>query len=149
MTAVPSPAAPTRRPTTVTATAWVALAGLVVAFIGLGVLLRPLHTPTQDCGTAAGFLLDGRVNEFVNPDAPPAGITKAEALANNAKPCQERAGNRALPAGIAVVVGTLIGLIAVAVEAIVRWRWRAATRRAYLAGSIASPNDELADPGPA
>lgn len=149
MTAIPSPTAPPRRPTPVTTMAWVALAGLVVALIGIGVLLLPLQTPTQDCGTAAGFLLNGRVNELVNPDDPPAGITKADALDNNTKPCQERAANRALPAGVAVVGGTLIALIAVAVEAIVRWRWRAATRRAYLSGSFASPEDERADPDPA
>ncbi len=137
MTTFPSPTTPPpRRPTTVTVTAWVALVGLVVAFVGIGIMLLPLRTPTQDCGTAAGFLLDGRVDELINPDDPPAGITKAEALDNNANRCQERAANRARPAGVAVVAGTLLGLVAVLTEVGVRWRWRAATRRAYLAGSV-------------
>ena len=137
MTAYPSPTTPPpRRPTTVMVTAWVALVGLVVAFVGIGIMLLPLRTPTQDCGTAAGFLLDGRVDELINPDSPPAGITEVEALDNNANRCQERAANRARPAGFAVVGGTLLGLIAVMTEAVVRWRWRIASRRAYLAGSV-------------
>lgn len=136
MTSSPSPAAPPRRPATVTVMAWVALVGLVVAFVGVGIMLLPLSTPTQDCGTAAGFLLDGRVDEVVNPDDPPAGITKDEALDNNANRCQERAANRARPAGLAVVGGTLLGLIAVLTEAVVRWRWRLASRRAFFSGSV-------------
>ena len=109
MTTFPNPEVARRRPLAVTVTAWVALLGLVVAAVGAVVLLLPLSTPTQNCGTSAGFLLDGRVNVFVDPEAPPAGITKADALDNNAKPCQERAANRARPAGIAVVGGALIG----------------------------------------
>lgn len=138
MTTSPSHVAPPRRPTAVRVTAWVALAGLVVAFIGMAVLLRPLRTPIQDCGTAAGFLLDGRVDQVANPDDPPEGATKADVLDNNAERCQERAANRARPAGAAVVGGTLIALIAVLVEVIVRWRWRVASRRIYLTGT--APN---------
>lgn len=141
MTTSPSPDAPPRRPTSVTVTAWVALAGLVVAFIGIGVLLLPLRTPLQDCGTAAGFLLDGRVDEVANPDDPPAGTTKADVLDNNATRCQERAANRARPAGMAVVGGTLVGLVAVLAEAGMRWRLRAADRRSYLADSAPPVED--------
>ncbi len=92
-------------------TAAVALLGVLVALVGLGLGLRPLATPTQDCGTAATFLLQGLPNEYVDPSNPPEGITRAEAEANNAEPCQERAGNRALPAGVLVVGGvTLVGV---------------------------------------
>lgn len=111
-------------------TAVVALIGVLVALVGLGLGLRPLATPTQDCGTAATFLLRGKANEYVDPSNPPAGITSAEAEANNAEPCQERAGNRALPAGLLVVGGTAVGVIALLVEAAVRFRLhRAANRR--------------------
>lgn len=121
-------------------TAWVALAGLVVAFIGMAVLLRPLRTPIQDCGTAIGFLLDGRVDEVANPDDPPEGTTEADVADNNAERCQERAANRARPAGVAVVGGTLIALIAVLVEIIVRWRWRVAARRRRQQAGAAPPD---------
>lgn len=144
MTTSATPATPPRRPTTVTVTAWVALAGLVVAFIGIAVLLRPLSTPIQDCGTAAGFLLDGRADQVANPNDPPAGTTKADVLDNNAKRCQERAANRARPAGVAVVGGTLIGLVAVLVEAGVRWRWRTKVRSAQLSGSAPPADPETA-----
>lgn len=151
MTDLPPVAAPPRPPATVRVTAWVALAGLVVAALGIVVLLRPLRTPIQDCGTAAGFLLDGRVDLVANPDDPPPGTTRADVLDNNAERCQERAANRARSAIVVVVVGALIGLTAVLVEAVVRWRWRSAIRRSYLAGT-APPSDEAApatmsDPG--
>lgn len=116
----------------VRATAALSLVGVLVALLGIGLALRPLSTPTQDCGTAASFLLQGRANEFVDPSNPPEGITAAQAEANNAEPCQERAGNRALPAGALVVGGTVLGLVAVLVESVTRFRLhRAANRRLW------------------
>jgi hypothetical protein len=116
--------------TAVRATAVIAFIGVLVALVGLGLGLRPLSTPTQDCGTAATFLLRGKANEYVDPSNPPTGITRAEAEANNAEPCQERAGNRALPAGLLVVGGTAVGVVALLVEGAVRFRLhRAANRR--------------------
>lgn len=138
-----SPAIPTPPPTAATVpprprglrvTALVATLGVVVALIGLAQSARPLATPTQDCGTALTFLAGGRVDEFVDPADPPAGVSRAEAEANNAEPCQERAAARALPAGIAVVGGTALGLLAVGIEGLVRLRLGRARRRRWLAG---------------
>lgn len=121
---VPTPGAGERPPgsTTVRVTALVALLGVLVAVGAVGWGGWPLRTPTQDCGTAATFLIGGRVNQFVDPSNPPDGITPAEARANNQEPCQERAGNRALPAGVVLVSGTLIALLALIVEFFVRLR---------------------------
>ncbi|MEZ5177453.1 MAG: hypothetical protein R2746_03995 [Acidimicrobiales bacterium] len=114
----------------VRATAIVGFVAVLVALVGLALGLRPLSTPTQDCGTAASFLLRGKVNVFVDPSNPPEGITRAEAEANNAEPCQERAANRAKPAGALVVGGTFVGLVALLVEWVARFRLhRAANRR--------------------
>ncbi len=129
----------------VRATAAVALVGVLVALLGLALGLRPLATPTQDCGTAATFLLHGRVNEFVDPADPPAGITRAEAEANNAEPCQERAGNRALPAGLLVVGGTTVGVLALLTEAVVRFRVHRAANRQR--GTAPAEPSEPAAPG--
>lgn len=94
----------------------VATVAVVVALVGLVWGTRPLQTPTQDCGTSFSFLLDGRVDEFVDPANPPAGITAADAEANNAEPCQERAADRARPAGALVVGGTLLAATAAVVD---------------------------------
>ncbi len=113
----------------VRATAIMGFLGVLVALAGLAVGLRPLSTPTQDCGTAASFLLRGKVNVYVDPSDPPKGTTRAEAEANNAEPCQERAANRAKPAGALVVGGTLVGVIALLVEWVVRFRLHRAANR--------------------
>ncbi|HEX2575068.1 MAG TPA: hypothetical protein VHK88_01880 [Aquihabitans sp.] len=132
--APPSPpvAAPPAAPPgsrTVRLTAAVALVGVLVAVVALGLALRPLETPTQDCGTALTYLLDGRIDELVDPEDPPAGVTRAEAQANNREPCQERAAARALPAGAALVGGTLVAVVAVGIEFVVRLRLAGAHRR--------------------
>jgi hypothetical protein len=114
--------APVRRLPLVTVV--VATLGVVVALVGLVWGTRPLATETQDCGTAFSFLLDGEVDVYVSIESPPAGITPAEAAANNARPCQERAAERALPAGGLVLAGTLTAALAAAVDLGVRgWRW--------------------------
>ena len=110
-------------------TAAVALVGVLVALVGLALGLRPLATPTQDCGTAATFLLQGRANEYIDPANPPEGITRAEAEANNAEPCQERAGNRALPAGVMLVGGVTVAVVALLVEGAARFRLHRAANR--------------------
>lgn len=106
---------------TLAVTAVVATVGVVVALIGLGLLLRPLRSPTQDCGTAISYLLEGRVDILVDPADPPRGVTAAEARANNAKTCQARAGDRAKPAGALVVGGTGLAGAAAAVDGSVRF----------------------------
>ena len=135
----PHPATPSpvvtrpRRARRLEATAVLATLGVVVALIGLALSARPLATPTQDCGTAFTFLVAGRVNEFVDPGNPPTGVTRAEAEANNAEPCQERAANRAVPAAVAVVAGTGLGLLAAGLEALFRLRLGRAQHRRWLA----------------
>lgn len=116
------------------ATAVIATIGVVVALAGLVLLLRPVTTPTQDCGTSLAFLLEGRDNEFVSETDPPAGITKAEAKANNATPCRERVAERTEPAAVLLVAGLVSALLATTTEVAVRniawWkRSRAARHR--------------------
>ncbi len=110
-------------------TAAVALVGILVSLIGLGLLVRPLATPVQDCGTAASFLLRGGTDVLVDDEHPPRGVTRAEARANNASPCQERAANRARPAATLVVLGVLVALLALMVELVMRVRWHRADTR--------------------
>ena len=123
-----SPAAPVPGSRAVRVTAIVALVGILVALVGLFLGTRPLATSTQDCGTPATFLLRGKQNVFVDPGNPPKGTNKAEAEANNDTPCQERAFNRALPAGILVVGGTLVALISLLAEFAVRFHHHRAAR---------------------
>jgi hypothetical protein len=115
-------------------TAITALAGVVAALVGLALVARPLRTPTQDCGTALTFLVSGGVNEYVDPSNPPEGITAADAEDNNADPCQERAGDRALPALLLVVGGTAIGVGALIAEWSLRDRMRRRAHRLHRAG---------------
>lgn len=119
------------------ATAIIATVGVVVALGGLVLLLRPVSTPTQDCGTSLAFLLGGRVDQFVSETDPPKGTTPAEAKANNARPCRERVADQAKPAGVLIASGLLAAIIAVAIEVAVRgtaW-WR---RRHRPAGPVAT-----------
>ncbi len=139
---------PGRRPV-VRIPAAVALVGVLVAVIGLASATRPLRSPTQDCGTALTYLVQGRVDEFVDPADPPTGVTRAEAEANNAHPCQERAGDRALPAGIAVAGGTAVALVAAVGEGVLRIRLVRAHHRRWLAeASAGSPNSVADRSGP-
>ena len=107
-------------PAILRATAVIATIGVVVALLGLGLLFLPVQTPTQDCGTSIGFLLDGRVDELVNPDDPPKGITAAEARANNAEPCRDRVADRAKPAAVLFGAGMVAALGAAGTEVAIR-----------------------------
>ncbi len=117
---------------TVRTTAIVAFVGLVVALLALGYASLPLRTPTQDCGTALAFLLEGRSNELVDPNAPGDGFTTEEAVANSTRPCQERAAGRARRAGLPFLGGIMAASTAFMVEQVVRYRFRARARRAWL-----------------
>jgi len=141
-TAAPSaePVAPIPGARGVRITAVVAFVAILVALLGLFALTRPLKTPTQDCGTPITFLTRGKQNVFVDPSSPPKGTTRAEAEANNDQPCQERAFNRALPAGIVVVAGTAIALLALIVEFVLRYRHaRAASMERWQPPATPSP----------
>lgn len=154
-TADPAPAAPTDPPPPpappaaqaatapaphglLAATAVIATVGVVVALLGLALVFRTVSTPTQDCGTAIGFLLDGRVNVFVSEDDPPAGITPAEAKANNAEPCRERVADATKPAAILFGAGMVAAIGAAVVEMTVRCRGWLQRRRARRAAATAA-----------
>lgn len=115
------------------ATAIAATVGVVVALVGLGLLLRPVETPTQDCGTSLTFLLEGRVDEFVSETDPPAGISAAEAKDNNTQPCRERVADQTAPAAVLLVAGMGSAVLAAIIEMTVRgiawWRRRTARRQ--------------------
>jgi hypothetical protein len=102
------------------ATAFVATVGVVVALVGIVLLMRPVSTPTQDCGTSLAFLLEGRDNQFVSETDPPKGITVAEAKANNADPCRSRVADRTQPAAVLFGAGLLAAIVATVVEISVR-----------------------------
>ena len=109
-------------------TAVVAAIGLVVALAGLGILGLPVHTPLQDCGTSITYLLDGRVDVAGDPAHPPAGATKADVLANNAKMCRPRVADRAKVAAPLLLGGLLVVIATAGVEASVRLRTHTRTR---------------------
>lgn len=112
-------------PRALRATAIIATIGVAVSVLGLLATLRPVRTPTQDCGLAAAFLLSGRVNEYADETAPPRGVTKAEAKANNRRPCRPRVADAARPGIILFVSGLLVALVATIVELLIRlWGWR-------------------------
>ncbi len=118
------------------ATAVIATVGVVVALLGLVLLLVPVSTPTQDCGTSIGFLLEGRVNELVSETDPPRGVTPAEAKANNATPCRERVAGRTKPAAVLLGAGLVSAIGATLFEAALRttaWMKRRRTARSTVA----------------
>ena len=102
------------------ATAIVATVGVAIALVGLLVSLRPVRTPTQDCGTTLAFLMDGRTNEFVDVDDLPEGVTEADVEANNDRPCRERVADVAVPAFGAVAAGVGLALLAALTEGVDR-----------------------------
>ena len=111
-------------------TAIVALVGVVVGLIGFALLLRPVSTPVQDCGTSLVFLLTGRANTYADPADPPAGVTKAEAKANNARPCRTRVADQSLPPALVMVGGVALATGAAVVEMTSRGlAWRRRRRR--------------------
>ncbi|WP_421117963.1 hypothetical protein ACE2AJ_11130 [Aquihabitans daechungensis] len=121
------------------ATAVIATIGVVVALLGLVLLLRPVSTPTQDCGTSLAFLLDGRVNEFVSESDPPPGVTAAEAKANNDEPCRDRVAERTKPAAVLLGAGLVAAIGAAVVETAVRTTAWVRRRRARRSASESGP----------
>lgn len=144
----PVPAAAPARPAAtgiLQATAIIATIGVLVALLGIAIMLLPVRTPTQDCGTALGFLLDGRVDQLVSEDNPPDGITPAEAKANNAAPCRERVADRTKPAAVLLGAGVVAALGAALAETTIRLVRRNKRRRAG-PNDPAPPPVEPADP---
>ncbi len=113
----------------------IATVGVIVAIVGLVALARPVETPVQDCGTAIGFLLDGRVNVYANPAAPPEGLTAEEVTANNERPCRVRVAATARPGAILVAAGVAAAVIALVSEVTARILLRRRRHRAGLAAA--------------
>ena len=137
------------------ATAAIATVGVIVALLGVVVLLRPVTTPTQDCGTSLAFLLEGRVNELVSESDPPQGVTPAEAKANNTEPCRDRVAERTKPAAVLFGAGLIAAVGAAVVETVLRstaWFLRRRDRRSSDPRSGAAPitplvtDDETGEP---
>lgn len=129
----PAPAAgdapaPPPRTGVLRGTALVATLAVAVALAGVGMLLLPIATPAVDCGTAYSYLYDGRFDQVLDPAAPPEGVTRAEAEANNAEPCHDLVVAKARPGGLMTFGGTFVALVVVVVEGVVRlgawWRRR-------------------------
>jgi ferric-dicitrate binding protein FerR (iron transport regulator) len=133
---LPAPGGPDpRRDRTVRRTAVVAFVAVLASLLGLAWTARPLSTPTQDCGTALTFLLEGGVDEPADPADPPEGVTREQALANNQRSCQERAAGRARPGGVLLIGGMVVALGALVTEQVVRYRYRRDLRRNGPAGT--------------
>jgi hypothetical protein len=110
--------------------AWTAV-GLIV--VGIVLVAIPVRNPgVQHCGTPFSFLVSGQVNRI--PDATgrvlvdDRVVTLSPAARRRAfdSPCSERVARRAIPAGVLVVVGSVMGLTAVAIGIVGAWR-RAST----------------------
>jgi len=107
----------------------VATIGVIAALIGLGLLLRPVETPVQDCGAPIAFLLDGRTNVGADPTAPPPGLTAADVRSNNERPCRVRVAEAAKPAGTLIAAGLVAAVGAALVESFARGFWWMRNRR--------------------
>jgi hypothetical protein len=105
---------------------WVAVALIAV---GIVVMAIPVRNPgVQQCGAPLTFLLSGQLDRM--PDA--SGrvliddhvVTLSPAARQRAveSPCSERVERRAIPAGVLLVVGSVMGLIAVAIGIVGAWR---------------------------
>ncbi|MGI8940057.1 MAG: hypothetical protein ACR2JF_17945 [Iamia sp.] len=146
-----APAPPPTEPPTV-ALGWVSLgaaaASLVFFAVAAVLLALPVRTPdVQDCGAPAAYLYDGRVDvipdvndQILGPDDQPLTLDPGTAEVAREEPCQARVADRAVPALVLVLVGTVVGLAAFALEILaVRPRRRQAWRRAVVAGQAPPP----------
>jgi hypothetical protein len=110
---------------------WIAV-GLIT--IGIVVVLIPVRNPgVQQCGAPLTFLVSGQLDRI--PDATGrvliddhvVELSPAERRRAVDSPCSERVGRRAIPAGVLVVLGSVMGLLAVAIGTAGAWR-RASAR---------------------
>ncbi len=120
----PEPEAPDAPiPRLLRVTALIAAIGVVVALVGAGLFLRPIQTPTQDCGTVAAFLLQGRSDAPADPDHHPT------------KPCSERVADAVGPGAVLVGAGVVAALGALMVEVVARNLARRRRNRAHQAAA--------------
>ena len=128
------------------ATAVVALVGVIATLLGIATLLRPVATPTQDCGTSLAVLLQGRPNEFVDPNDLPDGVTAEEAQENNERPCRDRVADQAATSATLIAGGLVVALLATIVEVAVRALGRHRRHRALRDAEVAAGPDPEPEP---
>jgi hypothetical protein len=111
--------------------AWVAIACIA---LGSVIAVIPVSNPgVQSCGAPIDFLVRGDFDRLPDADGRIERDGKVVRLDQDARrravdhPCSERVERRAIPAGILVVGGSLMGMVAMAVAVTAAWR-RAATR---------------------
>lgn len=154
--AVPARPDPSPVPTVPAGRITVALAGLALACFAVAAVLLalPVSVPgVQDCGAPGAYLAQGRVDvvpdandRILGPDGEIVTLDGPTAAAARDHPCQERVAARAVPAGVLLVAGTLIGLAAFALEVlVVRPRRRRAWR---VAAGMSPPSPTSAGPQP-
>ncbi|HEX7132953.1 MAG TPA: hypothetical protein VF228_10270, partial [Iamia sp.] len=106
-------------------------------------LALPVETPeVQDCGAPGAYLLAGRVDRIpddedriLGPDDEVITLDPDVAADARATPCRDRVAERAVPAAILLVIATVVGVVAFAVELfVVRPRQRRLVR-----ASLAAP----------
>ncbi|MBV9950613.1 MAG: hypothetical protein JO291_01580 [Acidimicrobiia bacterium] len=110
---------------------WIAV---VLITVGAVIVLVPVRNPgVQQCGAPLTFLVSGQLDRL--PDATGRVlidnrvVTLSPAARHRAvdSPCSERVERRAIPAGVLVVLGSVMGLTAVAIGTVGAWR-RASAR---------------------
>jgi hypothetical protein len=111
-------------------TAIVATVGVVVALLGIALSTRTVHSPIQDCGSAARFLLDGRSDVFADPGDPDDGFTRAQAEAGNARGCRARVADAIRVPAYLATGGLGLAVVAGITEAVARSWGRHRRRRA-------------------
>jgi hypothetical protein len=105
---------------------WIAV---VLITVGIVIVLIPVRNPgVQQCGAPLTYLMSGEVDRI--PDATGRVlidgkvVTLSPAAQKRAfdSPCSHRVERRAIPAGILVVVGSVMGLAAVTIGIVGAWR---------------------------
>ena len=111
--------------------AWVAIGCIALGFL---IAVIPVDNPgVQHCGAPIDFLVGGDFDRLPDAEGRIERGGKVVTLDQDARrravehPCSERVERRAIPAGILVVGGSLVGMAAMAVALMAAWR-RAATR---------------------
>jgi hypothetical protein len=113
---------------------WTAIALITV---GLILSLIPVSNPgVQRCGAPLGFLITGEFDRIPDVNGNVLRDDRVVTLDEEARrravetPCSERVARRAIPAGILVVGGSLMGIAAMTIGIVGAWRRASARARA-------------------
>lgn len=149
----PVAAGPVRLARATRAGAW----GSLLLYLVAGLLaVIPLGMPEDipDCGTPVSYLLQAPIDvvptedgRFLAEDGSVVTVSEDAAREARDRPCRERIARLAVPAGILLVVATVIGLVAFGVELfVVRPRQRRVLRAALDDGAVSPPPPPPASP---